>query len=231
MENQSLNVNNLNFDSFSTKEMQLILQNRIIFDNEDSDLCPKCEHNKSPFVISCTHEPCLQCIEEAFRQRAPIFVKHLPEIWPADADLIHMAHELISKYHPVASDAEIAYIMRAKHQTLNGKVKLGSCAKQPAKAKLLHEWDYVIEIAWDMWALMDDTQRESLLLHDICHIDQEDGAWKVRMHDVEEHTKVVQRYGLWKPDLRYFARAIAESEAVSHDEQMPIAFPGTGDGK
>ena len=223
-----MSVHKLKYDDlgeFSPQELQLLLRYKAIFGNEDAPLCPKCEREKSPMPGpsgGIGGGPCLYCIEEALRAKKPIMIKHLPERWPADSYLIQMAHDLIKRFHHDAARASIAYLMKAKHGETNGKIVLGSCAKQSRKNKMLHGWDYIIEIAWDMWAMFRQEQREALLLHEIYHICKDGGQWKLESHTVEEHVRVIEAYGLWKPDLQAFAEAIRNSEEQEEDKQMRI---------
>lgn len=205
----------------SKAERELIRQYQEIFDNQDAPKCPKC--NEQPSV---RFGPCLDCVEARLKAGKAVSLKHLPERWPADAAVILMAKRLMAEHRPEAVPAAVAILFKAKHGETNGKIKLGSCIKQGAVNKMLHGWDYIIELAWDMWAMFDDTQREALLLHEICHIFQggeEKVEWKIEPHNVEEFVKVIEVYGLWKPDLVTFAKAIqAAEEAVDGPRQMSM---------
>jgi len=195
----------------SKAERELIRQYRDIFANPDAPKCPKCDDRPSVNM-----GPCLTCIEAKLKGGKAISMKHLPERWPAPANVILMAKTLMDQHHPEAVPAAVAILFKAKHGETNGKIKLGSCAKQSSTNKLLHGWDYIIELAWDMWAMFDFRQREALLLHEICHIYQdvsgEEVAWKIESHNVEEFVRVIDVYGLWKPDLQAFAEAIRKAE-------------------
>lgn len=208
--------------NFTPQEIRLIQQNAAIFNNPDEGLCPQCQREKA-----VKNSWCLYCLEDHLKAGKQVSFKHLPERWPADAHLVQMAHELIEEHDLMAHGADIAYLMKLKHADKNGKVILGSCAKQSAKSRMLHGWDYIIEIAWDMWALLNDQQRQALLLHELCHVFKEDAAdWKLEGHNVEEFTKVIEVFGLWKPDLQAFAEAIKAAEIVD-DDQKPLPFTVT----
>jgi hypothetical protein len=210
-------------NEFSQGELDLIMAYRAIFENPDALLCPECEREKSPMINGMSGRlPCLYCIEEAIQKQKAIYVKHLPERWPAGPSTIQLAHELIKKYHTKASGAAVAYIFKAKHAETAGKVVLGTCAKQSPKSKLLHGWDYIIELAWDFWCALNQTQREAMLLHELMHIDWDEDVWKIQPHSVEEHTEVIEAYGLWKPDLQAFARAIMELEDGGGQMRLPL---------
>jgi len=208
-------------DKFTPAELGLIVQNKAIFEINDADNCPKCGENKSVNL-----GPCLACITKSFQEKKPLPTKHLPDFWPANADTILMARRIIKeREHKHADAAAIAYLFRAKHAETNGKIKLGACKKQSPTEKLLHGWDYIIEIAWDMWAFFTERQREALLFHELCHVERFDDVWKIRSHNVEEFTPVIQVYGLWKPDLESFAAVIREAEGMTEDERQH-SIPG-----
>lgn len=201
---------------FSKAERELILRNDAIFNDPESDMC-ECGMRRSIYG-----GPCLRCVERNMRQGKPVNFKQLPERWPADSKLFMQAKKLISEHHTEANLASVAYIFKAKHTETNGKIKLGSCKKQSPTNKMLHGWDYIIELAWDMWAFFEPFQRDALLLHELCHI-RADGSWKIEPHNVEEFSKVIEIYGLWKPDLVRFAEVIknAEYSCDEHQEALP----------
>lgn len=213
----SLKVTYDNIDQFTPKEIGLIMKNAQIFNNKDQPHCPTCNRERA-----VNNGDCLYCIEEKLKAGKNIKTKHLPDRWPASADIVMMAKEIMTKYHQTALEADIAFLMKLKHTLKNGAIVLGTCSKQSDKNKLLHGWDYIIEISWDMWAFFDDNQREALLFHELCHIRSEDDAWKIRPHNVEEFSAVIEIYGLWKPDLKDFAEAIRKAEE-DEDTQIKIA--------
>lgn len=210
-------IKNLSYDTigdFTPQEIRLLMANAKIFNNKNER---KCECGA---FQSINGGPCLKCIETKLKKAQSVNLKHLPAIWPADAETILTAHELIKKYHPMAKDAAIAYVFKPKHSEANGKIKLGSCAKQSPKNKMLHGWDYIIELAWDMWALFDNLQREALLLHELCHIFNDAETWKIEPHNVEAFAKEIEVYGLWKPDLVRIAEVIKICEIPGNKQEM-----------
>lgn len=94
------------------------------------------------------------------------------------------------------------------------------CAVEPASF-------FVIEIASDMWGTDDelgnrfglsDAQRVALVDHELCHCTvNEDGVPTLLHHDVEEFGQVVERHGLWKPDLAWFARQTSGAQVLPFD--------------
>lgn len=94
---------------------------------------------------------------------------------------------------------------------------------------------FVIEIAHKAWEALSEPQRVALVDHELCHFDVEipddedqDRKLIMRGHDLEEFHEVVERHGLWRPDLRKFARAASVQLALAIDddeEDEPAATP------
>jgi hypothetical protein len=127
----------------------------------------------------------------------------------------------LRKHHP---HLEAAYIV-----VLSGPLGVSEGCKQWGRARRLKKTerallaamevernpDYVIEVDTDTWEIFDMSQRLALLDHELCHMAGRDmneegvlGEWKLRGHDLEEFTPVVQRHGIWRPSIRDFARAV-----------------------
>lgn len=76
---------------------------------------------------------------------------------------------------------------------------------------------FEIEIALDTWGGTDrfgerwgltDAQRIALIDHELCHCEvDDDGNLYARPHSIEEFTEIIERHGLWKGDVKEFARA------------------------
>jgi len=169
-------------------------------------LCEKCMKPTSMNVGLC-----LDCLIESVKKvGAKVALRDLPDFWIAEMDIKKQAAKLIEEHHKEAATANIAFIFRKKHGKSNSKIMLGTCSKQSEKLKVLHGFDFIIELAFDMWALLGPAQRQALLLYELLHIykdeDQEGNTvWKTDPHNVEEFDKVI---GLWKPDLESMAQAM-----------------------
>lgn len=90
---------------------------------------------------------------------------------------------------------------------------------------------FVIDIALDTWGYDDgdghrvgltDAQRLALVDHELCHCAVYEGNLKMRAHSIEEFSAIINRHGLWKPDLEWFAEVIKGAK--------PLPF-GTGSGE
>lgn len=85
---------------------------------------------------------------------------------------------------------------------------------------------FVIEIAHKAWEALSEPQRVALVDHELCHFDVEipddedqDRKLIMRGHDLEEFQEVVERHGLWQPDLRTFAKTASVQLALAIDDE------------
>lgn len=144
---------------------------------------------------------------------------------------------LIGQYHPHLASAEIALAWQIGNKpNPDGILRLGQCRKASDLDRELHEYDFVILLNHEAWNAAEWTvqQMEALLDHELCHAqvakdpetgeDKEDSrgrpVWRIRKHDVEEFTEIVQRHGLWVSHLETFAREamarVKEGELFKH---------------
>ena len=192
--------------------------------------CPSCRAPGAT-IIGGTPCKCFACAARDLRAGVKRAVEHLPSFWMCPGEIRELAARLIDEHHPEAVNAKICYLFRKKHSKTNGKITLGKCHKVGQKDKTLHGFDYVIILAWDMWTMLEPIQREALLLHELLHVlklGEEAADWKIQPHDVEEFGKVIEVYGLWKPDLEAFASSIyRKNESGYH--QVAFNLLGRGD--
>lgn len=189
--------------------------------------CPSC-HRPGAVVIDGQAHKCFDCASRDLRASKKRAVDHLPPFWRCPSDIRVLAARLIEEHHPEAVNAKICYLFRKKHTKTNGKINLGTCQRVGEKDKTLHGFDYVILLAWDMWVFLEPIQREACLLHEILHVlklGEEAADWKIQPHDVEEFAKVIDVYGIWKPDLEAFAASIYRQRGGSEESgYSQVAF-------
>jgi predicted metallopeptidase len=105
----------------------------------------------------------------------------------------------------------IAYLLRQ----VDGEVEekeidaLAKAVKAPAIWRDVAAIDAVIWVDERYWSRFDESQREAVVLHELCHISVDDGKVKLLKHDVEEFGMVVRLYGPWRPDLSRFSKQLA----------------------
>lgn len=136
------------------------------------------------------------------------------------------AEKLIRNHHTHLADVEIRYVFRSETAKNNGKPIMGKARKlsglnaylaQPAGDPDAEDF-FVIEISEPAWTALDAKQREALVDHELCHLttvyDEDTDTVKLalRPHDLEEFRVIVERHGLWQPDVEAFAKTIAQGE-------------------
>lgn len=151
--------------------------------------------------------------------------KEKVKFWKAENDVVELAEKLMASYNKNALDANIGFRFRSKCAKRGGKTVLARTMKQSDSARIFNgELDFVIEIGDDGWQMLDDTQREALLLHEILHIkaevNEEDGGtveFGMNDHDVAEFRKIIEVYGFWMPDLEELAKTVEERLALNEE--------------
>lgn len=127
-------------------------------------------------------------------------------------DVIEMAQELIEKYHPSLQFARIGFLFRDPAPKSNGRIVLGKASKvTPSIMPLLQEeLDFIIWFSLDVWQeQLDSRQRLALIDHELSHCFMENNEKPtLKGHDIEEFNAVIQRHGLWLPDLEDTAKAV-----------------------
>lgn len=129
----------------------------------------------------------------------------------------------------------ILYLWKKKASKTNDRVKLGQLAKAAGKVKHLSESEYIVEIAADASRGMTHWEMEAAVFHELYHIKIERKVLKqrvetedikvvpdlkVRAHDLEMFHAEVERYGLWRPDLRRGQTTFAQAPMFGEPTPM-----------
>jgi predicted metallopeptidase len=134
--------------------------------------------------------------------------------WKA-AEVQGIAEAIIPDFHEHIAGLTVLYVFRSEAAEAHGRRVLGKARKVSGLNAYLafrHLLDdvraeagafYVIEIAYDTWECLTDTQRIALVDHELSHI----GPDGIVAHDVEEFKAVIERHGLWQPSLESFHKA------------------------
>ncbi len=152
----------------------------------------------------------------------------MPEWEEASASVIHIAEELIEKYHSELKPARIGFLFRKKAQRCNGRLLLAQAQKVTAKLQVYLEFDFLIWVSKADWeGKLTDKQRLALIDHELAHCTRrmDSGEWALRPHDVQEFWEIIERYGLWSNDLLAGQRALA-SRAVQ--AELPLVELSSG---
>lgn len=134
--------------------------------------------------------------------------------------------ELIDRYHGELREARIALgFCTAWKLDVDGIQKLGMARRASDLDRELHAWDFVLLFNREFWEHPQTTAivRDALLDHELTHCtvrrDPETHApmendrgkilYRIRKHDLEEFTVIVQRYGIYRHEIDAMARACA----------------------
>lgn len=132
---------------------------------------------------------------------------------------------LVCSVHRHLRNREIGYLYRQKMER-NGKTVLGKASKVGSKLAYFSSLEFLIEINWTAWAGLTARQRIALVDHELCHLgieDTDEGEKLVMIpHDLEEFGGIVQRWGLWQPDVANFAKICQQRDLFSEPaEDVP----------
>lgn len=135
---------------------------------------------------------------------------------PADDETLALAVEIIEDYHPTLKHARIAIVFReGDPPTSNGKETLGQASLVTSKMNVIaaERFDFFIWLAGDWWHDATDKQRRALLDHELCHCAGEPFAWRMRSHDIEEFSCILERHGTWYRELHNFVKTAQDISA------------------
>lgn len=157
-------------------------------------------------------------------------------------DVKRIADRLIPQHHQELSwrADEIRYLFRDDIPTSNGRVVMGKARKLGGLGCYLAWTDaedsntfedheevgtdmFVIEVYEPCWDRLTAAGQEALVDHELCHLGWQENSKGVmrrviRGHSVEEFNEIVRRHGLWKPDLKEFAKQLTLTRTTDEKE-------------
>ena len=144
----------------------------------------------------------------------------MPTKYTSAPDVKAIAEELIPKYHPHLENVRIEYVLSDKTPKQGGKEVWGFVRKVTNLPAFLASKPneqkagdfspfFVMVISEPVWLNLFPDKRTALVDHELCHCGVEvddEGNLKLTMipHDLEEFTRIVDRYGLWYESVRDF---------------------------
>lgn len=134
----------------------------------------------------------------------------------ASKEVIHIAQDLVEKYHPFLMDARIGFVFRSEAQVSQGRATVGKVSKISDKMRPVLDLDFLIWIAKDVYEKLDAERRRAVIDHELTHITMGNTGLTLRHHDIEEFHSIIERYGLWTFDL------VATKRAIDKGEQMHL---------
>jgi hypothetical protein len=131
----------------------------------------------------------------------------MSEKWVAGDDVKAIVTDLVAKYHPHLALCldEIAVIFKDKSTSIGDVEIVGKTNKAPDLIGVLCETKYkfVITLAADAWADMNDKERVALIDHHLCACRVEEGKngipkYSVAPPDVWFYKGEIERHGMWR---------------------------------
>ncbi len=152
---------------------------------------------------------------------------------------------LIRDFHSRLRDCKIRYLLRFGEWRKGGKECWSATTLlSGATQHVASDVDAIVQINGEAWEALRESQRVALVDHELTHLEvnttgagdiihnPQTGRPMLRSvsHDVEEFASVIERHGLWRPDLEMAAEAIRARELsmfdVSEDEDTNGRLPG-----
>ena len=147
-----------------------------------------------------------------------------------------VAAHAIERWHPDLWQSDIRYVFRVADDpwTKSGKFVYAKVSLVNGVNKLLAEdADAVIVVDQLQWRALSRARRLALIDHELCHleiavdgngerIDQPNGRPKLalREHDFADFNAVVQRHGLWSPDLGGAALSLRDAQPLDRPDDV-----------
>lgn len=141
-----------------------------------------------------------------------------------DKGLEELGKAIIYKTRPILGHVKIAYMFRPEAAISDDKVIAGMCIRVDDRNRTVHDQDFIIEIAKDVWdEAPSDEFRNALMDHELGHAgvrcdengdviyDEKTNRPKtyIKKHDIEEFEDVLERHGAYHKNLRSFLDAFA----------------------
>lgn len=142
-------------------------------------------------------------------------------ITPAPA-VKKIAERLIPQFHQHLENATILYLFTDAKRTRHKKVVLGTAKKTSPMEHFLSQRDdregadFILMFGVEEWFKLTEEQRVALVDHELMHCtvdfneETDEPSWAIRAHDLEEFKDIVERHGLWQPDVREFVETGAQ---------------------
>ena len=127
----------------------------------------------------------------------------------SDAESVEaLAQQILPTFHAELADAKIKYYFVSEHSMRGGRAISGKARKLSGAAQFLAGgYNFVIEVAMDLWNAMDEAARRATIDHllEYCtgEEDEETGemSWTMREPDVKEFSTILRRHGAYTEDL------------------------------
>src|SRR3990167_11499743 len=118
-----------------------------------------------------------------------------------DNEVLEIAQDMIAAYHPDLLEANIGFLFRDEGPESNGRKTWGKALKAADPLRKFLDYDFVIWLARDVWTQISPAQKRAMVDHELTHCIFGPLGWKIRPHDVEEFSEIIERHGFYKSEL------------------------------
>ena len=127
----------------------------------------------------------------------------------APLEVLTLADELIAEFYDHLQGADIGFVFREDTPVSNGRPTLGGAEVVSSKLTTYLKLQFMIWLPQDAWIDAQPLQKRAMLdsLLYSCRFDDETGKAKIIKPDVQEHSEIIERYGLWNRELWTAKRA------------------------
>lgn len=138
--------------------------------------------------------------------------------------VLEMASEVIDTYHLDLKHAKVGFVFQDEASRQDGRVILGNACKVSPKQKAAGlDLDFIITLAKDEFETRTRTQRMAIIDHELCHCTLDEVMTpKMVPHDIDEFGVVIERWGLYKDDLRRIAPCFTQPSLFSLEPQGAV---------
>lgn len=160
-------------------------------------------------------------------------------------ELHSLAQPIIREHHSHLKGARVLYLFTSAKSSKAGRVRSGVAKKLTPEQRFLSSglesveegYDFMVVINVAQWRRLTEDQQIALLDHELCYCSQKEtvnrrtGAvtrkWVTRGPDLEEFAEIVERHGLWNPDVKRLVVAGAQLALdLPLEELAQDALPG-----
>ena len=141
-------------------------------------------------------------------------------------EVLTIARDLIAENHPHLESANIGFIFREEAAQSKGKSVYVRARKPPAWFEVFEEYDFIIEIAEDIYSQLPSERREALIDYALSFCGMGANGWVIKAPDFEGFRGNIARFGFWNHDLLQAASTFKEAQL-----RLPQMEIGTPDGK
>lgn len=143
-----------------------------------------------------------------------------------EADELGQIGQALIESRPVfasLADAKVIYLWKRK-ATEKPRRLLGKCQRPSGLLRHFSNADFVVWLAANNCQGFTAWQVEALVFHELKHARMDEDAVPVLVpHDWEGFVEEIERYGLWKGDIRPIAEAGEKALKLPFDEPKPLS--------